>query len=96
MTRQLYPTLNVRNFGPIVSGSVEAAPLSCLIGASNTGKSYLSMLLYAFHRTLIPSGYSTHPSIALFRRGRTFAEEVVFNALHWHLGREGSASDVSV
>ena len=37
------------NLGPIAEGSVELRPLSVFLGASNTGKSYLSILLYALH-----------------------------------------------
>ena len=44
--------LDVSNFGPIVQASVELRPLTVFIGPSNTGKSYLAILIYALHRCL--------------------------------------------
>ena len=42
--------LDVSDFGPIVQASVDLRPLTVLIGPSNTGKSYLAILIYALHR----------------------------------------------
>ena len=42
--------LDVSNFGPIVQASVDLRPLTVFIGPSNTGKSYLAILIYALHR----------------------------------------------
>lgn len=42
--------LDVENFGPIVRASVDVRPLTVFVGPSNTGKSYLAILLYALHR----------------------------------------------
>lgn len=42
--------LEVQDFGPIVSASVDLRPLTVFIGPSNTGKSYLAILIYALHR----------------------------------------------
>ncbi len=47
------------DFGPIANGTVEFRPLTILVGPSNTGKTYLSILLYALHRSL--SGFPRHP-----------------------------------
>ena len=44
--------LDVADFGPIVKASVEFRPLTVFVGPSNTGKSYLAVLLYALHRSL--------------------------------------------
>ena len=44
--------LEVEHFGPIAGASVDLRPLTVLIGPSNTGKSYLAILLYALHRSL--------------------------------------------
>ena len=41
--------LDVANFGPIVRASVDLRPLTVFIGPSNTGKSYLAILIYALH-----------------------------------------------
>ncbi len=42
--------LEVTDFGPIVKAKVELRPLTVFIGPSNTGKSWLAMLIYALHR----------------------------------------------
>ena len=42
--------LDVQDFGPIARASVEMRPLTVFIGPSNTGKSYMAMLLYVLHR----------------------------------------------
>lgn len=45
--------LEVADFGPIASASVALRPLTVFVGPSNTGKSYLAILLYALHRGLV-------------------------------------------
>lgn len=42
--------LDVANFGPIAKASVDLRPLTVFIGPSNTGKSYLAILIYALHQ----------------------------------------------
>ncbi len=42
--------LQVSDFGPIVDATVELRPLTVFVGPSNTGKSYLAILIYALHR----------------------------------------------
>lgn len=42
--------IEVTDFGPIRSAKIELRPLTVFVGPSNTGKSYLSALLYALHR----------------------------------------------
>ena len=44
--------LHVKNFGPIREADVELKPLTVFVGPSNTGKSYLAMLLYSVAKTL--------------------------------------------
>ena len=44
--------LHVKNFGPIREAEVELKPLTVFVGPSNTGKSYLAMLLYSTIKTL--------------------------------------------
>ena len=41
--------LKVTNFGPIVEADIELRPLTVFVGPSNTGKSYLAILIYALH-----------------------------------------------
>ena len=47
--------IEVADFGPIVRASVDVRPLTVFAGPSNTGKSYLAMLVYALHRCFGPS-----------------------------------------
>ena len=42
--------LEVTNFGPITQAKLDLRPLTVFIGPSNTGKSYLAILIYALHR----------------------------------------------
>ena len=42
--------LTVSNFGPIAKAEIDLRPLTVFVGPSNTGKSYLAILIYALHR----------------------------------------------
>ena len=42
--------LSVTNLGPIAKAEIDLRPLTVFIGPSNTGKSYLAMLVYALHK----------------------------------------------
>ena len=42
--------LEVANFGPIAEAKIDLRPLTVFVGPSNTGKSYLAVLIYALHR----------------------------------------------
>ena len=46
--------IEVADFGPIVRASVDLRPLTVFAGPSNTGKSYLAVLVYALHRCFGP------------------------------------------
>ena len=57
--------LDVSDFGPIVQADMELRPLTVFVGPSNTGKSYLAILIYALHRcfgglTLTYGGQFSH------------------------------------
>ena len=51
----------VENFGPIEKGEIELRPLTIFVGASNTGKTYFSVLIYSLHNTL--EGFSRIPVV---------------------------------
>ena len=53
--------LNVTNFGPIVKAEIDLRPLTVFVGPSNTGKSYLAILIYALHRFF--NGDATGPRL---------------------------------
>ncbi len=42
--------LEMTDFGPIVEAKIDLRPLTVFVGPSNTGKSYLAILIYALHR----------------------------------------------
>lgn len=42
--------LEVSDFGPIARAKIELRPLTVFVGPSNTGKSYLAILIYALHK----------------------------------------------
>ena len=60
--------LDVTNFGPIDSAKIELRPLTVFVGPSNTGKSYMAMLIYALHRAVadIRNALSPNPD-SVFR-----------------------------
>ena len=57
--------IEVTNFGPIVEAKVDLRPLTLFVGPSNTGKSYLAIMLYTLHRLF--GGLGTKRSF--WRRG---------------------------
>ena len=42
--------LDVKNFGPIAEAKIDLRPFTVFVGPSNTGKSYLAILIYALHK----------------------------------------------
>ena len=44
--------IDVQDLGPIAAGTVKLRPLTVFVGPSNTGKTYLSILIYALHNVL--------------------------------------------
>ncbi|MXZ25342.1 MAG: AAA family ATPase [Caldilineaceae bacterium SB0665_bin_21] len=52
-------TVKVSNFGPIARGSVELRPLTVFFGPNNSGKTFLSTLIYGLHK--ITNGFSAIP-----------------------------------
>ncbi len=44
--------LDIKDFGPIAQARVEVRPLTVFIGPSNTGKSYLAILIYALNQCI--------------------------------------------
>ena len=56
--------IEVRDLGPIANGKVDLRPLTVFVGPSNTGKTYMSILIYALHKVL--GGFLPLP---IFSRG---------------------------
>lgn len=45
--------VTAKDFGPIVEGNIELKPLTVFVGPSNTGKSYMAMLIYALMQAIV-------------------------------------------
>ena len=58
---QCFSELEVNDFGPIVEAKIDLRPLTVFVGPSNTGKSYLAILIYALHRFFSGRGNFSHP-----------------------------------
>lgn len=57
--------LEVQDFGPVAQASVQLRPLTVFVGPSNTGKTYLALLIYALHRVFEGFPPLPPPSILL-------------------------------
>ena len=56
-------TISVENYGPIAKAeNIELCPLTVFVGPSNTGKSYLAILIYALLRSLSSHQFITYPA----------------------------------
>lgn len=63
--------LEVKDFGPIVEARIDLRPLTVFVGPSNTGKSWLAILIYAMHRYFNgPSIFDSRRSFRWYRRFR--------------------------
>lgn len=79
--------LRVSNFGPIAKAEIDLRPLTVFVGPSNTGKSYLAILIYALHRF-----FSENSDDISFRRAnmrflterhRTVSKDIISNIFAW-------------
>ena len=79
-SNKIFFELEVANFGPIEKGKVQLRPLTVFIGPSNTGKSYLAILVYALHKFFSDNrrGFP-YPLLKLLRevRDTTLSESVI-------------------
>ena len=64
--------LSVTNFGPIARADVDLRPMTVFVGPSNTGKSYLAVLIYALHRFFGGMAFSA-------RLGVMFGSQSIFS-----------------
>jgi len=62
--------ISVEDFGPIVGASVDLRPLTVFVGPSNTGKSYLAILIYALHQFFCDSNDVVRQRVNPLRIGR--------------------------
>ena len=74
--------LSVSNFGPIAKADIDLRPLTVFVGPSNTGKSYLAVLVYALHKFF--NRYSLRPSFES-KNGRQInaLDGIVRDSINW-------------
>ncbi len=83
LTTQDTLELEVADFGPIVEAKVDLRPLTVFVGPSNTGKSYMAILIYALHRYFSNGdhGYPFHR--LLESTERTLPEKAIDDLFEW-------------
>jgi len=67
----------VTNFGPLASAEIDLRPLTIFVGPSNTGKSYMAILIYAFLR----SWENLHYFRPQYTLGFSRSRQIEFNSL---------------
>ncbi len=72
------PELTVANFGPIAAASIELRPMSVFVGPSNTGKSYMAVLIYALHKF-----FRDYWRYGIQHQSRNLSEENAATILAW-------------
>ena len=81
--------LSVTNLGPIAKADIELRPMTVFVGPSNTGKSYLAILIYALHRFF--NGTALHSDL----HRQFFRDYTVFSFAQGGLkGKEVALGDV--
>lgn len=75
MTLLRHLGLTVHNFGPIAKAEIELRPMTVFVGPSNTGKSYLAILVYALHRAF----YASIGQVLRFARFPLDFQQVLFS-----------------
>ena len=79
--------LRVSNFGPIAKAEIDLRPLTVFVGPSNTGKSYLAILIYALHQFFGENSDDTSFREAnlqfLVERHRTVSKDIILNIFAW-------------
>lgn len=97
--------IEVSNFGPVEEAEIELRPLTIFVGPSNTGKSYLAILIYALHRFFsggihevgglsarsVPFAYSPFLPLSLLHKG-SLEKSQLSTLYNWIKGLEESES----
>ena len=60
--------LTVANFGPIAEANIELRPMSVFVGPSNTGKSYMAVLIYSLHKFFSAYPYRRYMRLDLSKK----------------------------
>ena len=86
--------LRVNNFGPILDADIELRPMTVFVGPSNTGKSYMAVLIYALHRFFRdyagdpqimsqPSLFRARTGVLIHREHPALSREHIHEFLRW-------------
>ena len=83
--------LSVTNLGPIARADIDLRPMTVFVGPSNTGKSYLAILIYALHgflggRVVRPRGRRSVFGIGPLSRGQISDSDLEM-LINWVSGR---------
>ena len=87
--------LEVTNFGPIIEAKIDLRPLTVFVGPSNTGKSYLAILIYALHQYFNRGKYFPYyPSFRHFEDNTEKLPQKTADSLAAWLEREFAGLDM--
>ncbi len=76
--------LSVSNIGPIRKADIELRPMTVFVGPSNTGKSYLAVLIYALHQFFgAYSGYAGYRSLIAHLQDLELSKQQVNDINAW-------------
>ena len=78
--------LSVTDFGPIAKAKIDLRPLTVFVGPSNTGKSYMAILIYALHQffSAYSGGKGLRASSRMIQRQRfDLSEHDISNLSAW-------------
>ncbi len=73
--------LSVRDFGPIARADIDLRPMTVFVGPSNTGKSYLAILIYALHRFFLEYVHNT--IFAGYIPDTDLSDEQIIELIQW-------------
>lgn len=80
--------LAVENFGPIEKAEIDLRPLTVFVGESNTGKTYLSALIYALHQAFEGSSRFPWSRSGIYELGYTYSPRYSFSSAQGKLKNE--------
>ena len=81
--------LEMTDFGPIIEAKIDLRPLTVFVGPSNTGKSYLAILIYALHRYFSGGGWPERRRFSrdslMFRNSgsRKLSKKIIYELTEW-------------
>ena len=99
VTSDRLSTFEVADFGPLLEARVDLRPLTVFVGPSNTGKSWLATLVYAWHRYFGPGarpGRSLPPPLRLVEMPPPGAAQDALVSLAEELAVSEAAPDIEL